>query len=92
MNDNPISSRLSALDTKAYYLLVALSFLYLKNPTGGTVALALKAALTLTAVGAVTPLQDLSSTNWWLEMLRWLKVSCLWCALGCTLWWVWSVA
>ena len=46
-------SRLNALNTKAYYLLVALSFIYRMNPTTS-----LKFAFTLTAVTAVLPVQD----------------------------------
>jgi hypothetical protein len=51
----PVRDRLRDLNIKAYYLLVALSFIYSKANEG---AHSLKAALCLTALVAVLPLQD----------------------------------
>jgi len=48
-----IRERLKDLNTKAYYLLVALSFIYSTNP-----AWEVKVALGLTAFVAVVPVQD----------------------------------
>ncbi|HLM81075.1 MAG TPA: hypothetical protein VK302_10625 [Terriglobales bacterium] len=86
----PIRERLSALNTKAYYLLVALSFLYVKQ--SGAAASSLKAALTLTAGVAVAPVQDWVESKRKLEWIRRGKVAFLWCALFFTLWWVWKVS
>ena len=86
----PIRKRLTDLNTKAYYLLVALSFLYIKY--SGTVALSLKAALTLTAAVAVAPVQDWIESARKLEWIRRGKVVFLWLALFFTLWWVWRVS
>jgi len=77
-----LEKRLADLNTKAYYLLVALSFVYRSNPT-----LSLKLALTLTAFAAVLPLQDFFESK--LNRIRWFKVVCMILALGCTFWWVW---
>jgi hypothetical protein len=77
-----LEKRLTDLNTKAYYLLVALSFVYRSNPT-----LSLKLALTLTAFAAVLPLQDFFESK--LNRIRWFKVVCMILALGCALWWVW---
>lgn len=77
-----IEKRLSDLNTKAYYLLVALSFIYRPNP-----ALSFKLAFTLTALAAVLPLQDFFESR--RSGIRWFKVVCMILALGFTLWWVW---
>jgi len=77
--------RLKDLNTKAYYLLVALSFVYRTNPT-----VALKWAFTLTAVVAVLPVQDYVESPRVLSIIRGLKVVCLVAALGFALWWVWG--
>ena len=84
----PIRDRLRDLNIKAYYLLVALSFIYSKNPTRS-----LKLAFTLTALVAVLPLQDLADWFRWPRMFRWIrvfKVACLAAALVFALVWVWS--
>jgi hypothetical protein len=82
-----IRDRLTALNTKGYYLLVALSFLYSKNPT-----LSLKLALTLTAIVAVLPVQDRLKSQRALSIARWSKAVLLVFALGFALWWVWCAA
>jgi hypothetical protein len=87
MDDNSIRTRLIELDNKAYYLLVALSFLYRNNVT-----LALKVAITLTALVAVLPVQDWLRSPGALSTIRFLKVLLLAAALGCTLWWIWYAA
>jgi hypothetical protein len=80
-----IKTRLSELNTKAYYLLVALSFVYRTNPTRS-----LKWAFTLTALVAVLPVQDIFKSNpLALEILRWFKFGCLTLALAFTLLWLW---
>ena len=88
-----VRKRLGDLNTKAYYLLVALSFLCFHGSAPGSgISLPLKWALTLTGLAAVLPLQDLLETNiCWLSFARWFKVSLLTIALGCTLWWIWRV-
>ena len=79
-----IRDRLRDLNTKAYYLLVALSFVYRTNPTAS-----LKCAFTLTALVAVLPLQDYIESPRKLEGIRIFKVVCLVAALAFTLWWLW---
>ena len=93
----PIRKRLRELNTKAYYLLVALTFLYYHgNPTRS-----LKAALILTALVAVLPVQDLSDLLDWLGWLKsgrslliakCFKAALLTAALVFTIWWVWHAA
>ena len=80
-----IRDRLRDLNTKAYYLLVALSFVYRTSPTRS-----LKLAITLTALVAVLPLQDLLKSQRTLDIARWSKAALLTLALGSALWWVWS--
>lgn len=85
---SPVRDRLRDLNTKAYYLLVALSFIYSKKPTSS-----LKWAFTLTALVAVLPLQDFAD---WFNCprtfggFRVFKVVCLLAALVFALVWVWS--
>jgi urea transporter len=78
-----ISDRLKELNTKSYYLLVALSFAYKTAP-----AWSLKWALALTATAAVLPLQDYFKSSRALNGIRWFKVACLTMAFLFTLWWV----
>jgi hypothetical protein len=80
-----IRERLKDLNTKAYYLLVALSFIYRTNQT-----LSLKCAFALTALVAVLPVQDYVKSPRKLEVIRFLKVIALAVALGFTLRWLWS--
>ena len=82
---NELKERLRDLNTKAYYLLVALCFLYRTNVAGS-----LKAAMVLTALTAVLPLQDILKSKRELEFVRWGKVSLLFVALVFTIWWVLS--
>jgi hypothetical protein len=82
-----IRDRLTALNTKAYYLLVALSFVYRTNPT-----LSLTLAITLTALVAVLPVQDLLKSERELNIARWSKAALLTAALGFALLWIWSAA
>ena len=83
-----IRERLKDLNTKAYYLLVALSFVYRTN----TVSFALKLAFTLTAVVAVLPVQDYVTSASWLERIRFSKMIGLAAALVSALWWIWATA
>jgi len=87
MSDTPLRDRLRDLNTKAYYLLVALSFVY--GTSSGSRRL--KAALTLTALVAVVPVQDYIEKVSSLEWVRRFKILGLILALACTLWWVWTV-
>lgn len=82
----PIRDRLRDINTKAYYLLVALSFIY--SRTNAT--LALECALTLTGLVAVLPVQDWITSRRKLEGIRIGKVACLVLALVFALVWVWS--
>jgi|SRR5215469_13263161 len=86
--DHPLRERLKDLNTKAYYLLVALSFLYRTNYGSHS----LKWAITLTALVAVLPLQDYVKSRSWLGRIRLFKVIALVAALIFTIFWVWTAA
>jgi hypothetical protein len=83
-----VPERLNQLNTKAYYLLVALSFLYSRSAA----TISLKWAITLTAFAAVLPVQDyVTQKSMWLShVFRWFKVIALTTALGFTMYWLWS--
>lgn len=83
--EDSLSKRIAELNTKAYYLLVALSFLYAK----GTVTTSLKVALTLTAAVAVLPIQDYVPRQA-LVCVRFVKIIFLAAALFFTLYWLWT--
>jgi hypothetical protein len=87
MDADKLRSRLTELNTKAYYLLVALSFLYRTNP-----ALSFKLALTLTAFVAALPVQDYVHSERALMCLRIFKITFLTAAFACTIWWIWDAA
>jgi hypothetical protein len=88
MDTDEKRTRLTELNTKAYYLLVALSFIYRSNP-----ALSYKIALTLTAIVAVLPVQDyFFHSERWLTAVRVAKITLLTLALVFTLWWVWCAS
>jgi hypothetical protein len=82
----PIRERIKDLNTKAYYLLVALSFIYGRNFR----AFSLKLAFTLTAFAAVFPIQDYVNSRRGLEIVRFFKVFFLGVALLSALWWIWT--
>ena len=82
----PIRERIRDLNTKAYYLLVALSFVYRTNSESRS----LKSAFTLTALAAVLPVQDYVKSAPWLERFRALKVIFLAVALVLTVFWIWN--
>jgi hypothetical protein len=84
METDKIRTRLTELNTKAYYLLVALSFVYKTNP-----ARSLKVAFTLTALVAVFPVQDLLKSGLALQIARWSKAVLLAAALVFTVYWIW---
>lgn len=86
MEPTSIRHRITELNAKAYYLLVALSFIYRTNP-----ARSLQWALTLTALVAVLPVQDYVESERLLARIRFLKVACLTGGLFFTLWFVWMV-
>jgi hypothetical protein len=81
-----IRNRIKDLNTKAYYLLVALSFVYVRSPESRS----LKLALTLTAITAVLPVQDYVKSPFSLECLRTAKVICLTAALFFAVFWIWE--
>ena len=81
-----IRERIKDLNTKAYYLLVALSFVY-RTASGSR---SLKSAFTLTAIAAVLPVQDYIKSAPWLERFRALKVIFLGVALVLTVFWIWD--
>jgi hypothetical protein len=83
-----IRERLKDLNTKAYYLLVALSFLYGRST--GAPSYSLKIAIVLTAAVAVPPIQDYVPETW-LRGIRLSKVIMLWAAFVSTLSWVWTL-
>jgi hypothetical protein len=80
-----IRKRLGDLDTKGYYLLVALSFVYRSE----SATWLLKLAFTLTAVAVVPPIQDLIESTSWLKRIRDGKSALLCGALICALFWIW---
>ena len=82
----PIRERIKDLNTKAYYLLVALSFVYRTDSASRL----LKSAFTLTAIAAVLPIQDYIESAPWLERFRALKVVFLAVALVLTVSWIWE--
>jgi hypothetical protein len=81
-----IRDRIRDLNTKAYYLLVALSFIY-RTSSGSH---SLKWAFTLTAISAVLPVQDYITSALWLECMRTLKVVCLTASLAFTIFFIWT--
>ena len=81
-----IRERIKDLNAKAYYLLVALSFVY----RTGSGSRSLKSAFTLTAIAAVLPVQDYIQSASWLERFRTLKVIFLGVALVLTVFWMWD--
>lgn len=85
---NELRERLKDLNTKAYYLLVALAFIYSKNDAGFSLIF----AITLTGLVAVLPLQDYAKADMtWLRRILIFKVIALTLALSCTVWWLWAV-
>lgn len=82
--ETTLRSRLRDLNTKAYYLLVALGFIYGTSSGSGW----LKWALALTALAAVLPVQDFANSMTWLGRVRNFKIVCLCAALFCTLLWI----
>jgi hypothetical protein len=82
----PIRERIKDLNTKAYYLLVALSFIY-RTSSGSH---SLKSAFALTAIAAVLPVQDYVESAFWLECFRAVKVIFLAAALVFTVFWIWT--
>ena len=84
-----IRCRLKDLNTKAYYLLVALSFIYGRSNES---VCSLKIALSLTAISAVLPVQDLAKTKVALRIIQGGKIVCLIFALIATLYWIVFVA
>jgi hypothetical protein len=81
-----VRERIKDLNTKAYYLLVALSFIY-RTSSGSH---SLKWAITLTAISAVLPVQDYVTSTLWLECMRFLKVVCLTASLAFAIFFVWT--
>ncbi|MGB8885473.1 MAG: hypothetical protein WCC87_02055 [Candidatus Korobacteraceae bacterium] len=84
----PIRERIKDLNIKAYYLLVALSFIY-RTSSGSH---SLKWAFALTAVAAVFPVQDYVESAFWLECFRAVKVIFLAAALVFTVFWIWTAS
>ena len=82
----PIRECIKDLNTKAYYLLVALSFIY-RTSSGSH---SLKWAFGLTAIAAVLPVQDYVKSAFWLECFRAFKVIFLALALAFTVFWIWT--
>ena len=88
MDTDTIRKRLGELNTKAYYLLVALSFLFAKNVMLSLKFPFLPLAIGLTAFVAVVPLQDYFESERALSRIRWLKVVLLSAAFLSTLLWL----
>ncbi len=80
-----IRKRLGDLDTKGYYLLVALSFIYRSGSTSSL----LKLAFSLTALAVIPPVQDFTESAFLLARIRDAKIALLVGALGCALVWIW---
>jgi uncharacterized membrane protein YjfL (UPF0719 family) len=91
-----LKERLVELNQKAYYLLVALSFLFVlggksNNSNWQQFSLPIKVALSFTLFAAVIPLQDfVPKENSFLQLVRWFKVVMLIIALAFTLFWLWT--
>jgi hypothetical protein len=91
-----LKERLAELNKKSYYLLVALSFLFVlagKSNNGNWQhdSLPIKLALTFTVFAAVIPLQDfVPKENNFLQLVRWFKVVMLIIASVFTLYWLWT--
>ena len=83
---SPLRERIKDLNTKAYYLLVALSFIYGTSSKSHL----LKWALTLVAISAVLPVLDYVKSTRLLEIIRALKVIVIIVALVLTLCWIWT--
>jgi|GEM_PF-5723988 len=84
----PLRERIKDLNTKAYYLLVALSFIYRASAS----SYLLKWAFTLTALVAVLPVVDYVKYRSSLGVIRLFKVIGLAAALVITLVWIWTTA
>lgn len=82
-----IRDRLRDLNSKAYYLLVALAFMFYHGTAFGF-HWCLKWALILTAVVAVLPVQDFFESRRSLGCIRWCKVALLIGALILTVTWI----
>jgi hypothetical protein len=82
----PLRERIKDLNTKAYYLLVALSFIYRTSSESHL----LKWALTLVAISAVFPVLDYVKSTCLLEIIRALKMIVMIVALVLTLCWIWT--
>jgi len=82
----PIRERIRDLNTKSYYLLVALSFVY----RAGSESHLLKWALTLTAAAAVLPVLDYVKSRISLEVIRTSKVICMVLSLIFLICWIWA--
>ena len=82
----PLRERIKELNTKAYYLLVALSFIYRTSSESHL----LKWALTLVAISAVFPVLDYVKSTRLLEVIRGVKVIVMTAALVLTLCWIWT--
>jgi hypothetical protein len=82
----PLRDRIKELNTKAYYLLVALSFIYRASFS----SYLLKWAFTLTALVAVLPVLDYVESKFLLAVIRFLKAIGLVAALIFTLVWIWT--
>lgn len=82
----PLRERIKELNTKAYYLLVALSFIYRTSSESHL----LKWALTLVAISAVFPVLDYVKSAGLLEIIRAVKVLFMTVALVLTLCWIWT--
>jgi hypothetical protein len=81
-----IRDRLGDLDTKGYYLLVALSFIY----RSGSTSFLLKLAFSLTAAAVIPPIQDATESAFWLKRIRDTKIALLMGGLACALVWIWA--
>jgi hypothetical protein len=84
----PMREHIKDVNTKAYYLLVALSFVY----RASSASLLLKSALTLTALVAALPVQDYVESPRLLKFILALKVIFLAFAVALTLCWIWTAA
>jgi len=81
-----LRQRITELNTKAYYMLATLGFLYSR----GTGSDSLKLSISLTAISAVTPVVDFVKTTNGLEILRAFKLICITLALVFMIRWIWT--
>jgi hypothetical protein len=89
-SEDRLRKRITDLNAKAYYILIALSFLYVYSSKSEAPLFRLQWAVTLTALVAVLPVQDYFESMFALRWIQSFKVIALAVALSFTLSWIWN--